>query len=127
MSAAQLKEWALAAAQTEGPSGGDGTGQQGAAAAWDDALWPQLCESYGADSVRGFNWDQFLALFRTRQATVEAREHLTAVQAAAAKAHAKAEQEMFERYDLDADGFLNLEEMGLAALQVTQKRFKNLF
>jgi Ca2+-binding EF-hand superfamily protein len=125
MSAAQVKEWALAAAQTEGPSGGggDGTRQQGAAAAWDDALWPQLCESYGADSARGFNWDQFLALFRTRQATVEAREHLAAVQAAAEKAHARAEQEMFERYDLDADGFLNLEEMGLAALQVTEKTF----
>ena len=34
---------------------------------------------------------------------------------------------MFERYDLDADGFLNLEEMGLAALQVTEKRLQNSF
>jgi hypothetical protein len=77
--------------------GQDGTGQQGAAAAWDDALWPQLCESYGADSARGFNWDQFLALFRAHQATVEAREHLTAV-----KTNLKATRALAEAYKVGA-------------------------
>ena len=77
--------------------GQDGTGQQGAAAAWDDALWPQLCESYGADSERGFNWDQLLALFRAHQATVEAREHLTAV-----KTNLKATRALAEAYKVGA-------------------------
>ncbi len=113
MSAVQLRRWA------EGPTGlANVSAANDDVARWDEALWPKLCESYGADPSRGFTWEQFLLLFRTRQALVEAQEQLRAAKITAARLKAQDELNVFLRYDVDADGYLNLEEMGVAALQV---------
>lgn len=112
MSKVQLRQWAEGAAKRLQSSANDGVG------CWDEALWAKLCESYAADPSRGFTWEQFLLLFRTRQALVEAQEQLSAAQITAARVKAQDERNVFLRYDVDGDGYLNLDEMGLAALQV---------
>ena len=52
MSQDQMKTWALILAPKLGGN------QQ-----WDDALWPQLCASYGASPSDGFTWEQFSTLY----------------------------------------------------------------
>eukprot|EP01045_Picozoa_sp_COSAG04_P005484 COSAG04_NODE_255_length_18797_cov_46.325968_10_plen_107_part_00 len=63
------------------------SGQDAAAAEeWDDALWPELCESYGADAADGLSWPAFVSLFcAQREAAVRARQ----VEAARALAEAQ--------------------------------------
>lgn len=65
----QLKDWATTASASAMTVA---TAEESAELeGWDDALWPQLCESYGADPEHGLTWDQFFGLFRVRQAAHE--------------------------------------------------------
>lgn len=113
MSEAQLKVWALGATSVAGQ-----VAKNESALQWDEALWPQLCESYGADPSLGFSWEHFMQLFRTHQAVIEAQEQLDMAKLAAVQLKSKSERDTFLRYDVDGDGYLNLQEMGVAALQV---------
>ena len=70
----QMKTWALMLAPK---LGGD---QQ-----WDDALWPQLCASYGASPSDGFTWEQFSTLYN---AHAEAHAATTRLQGTKALAEA---------------------------------------
>ena len=45
-------------------------------------------------------------------------EQLSAAKTNVARVKAQDERNVFVRYDVDGDGYLNLDEMGLAALQV---------
>ena len=71
MSGAQLKQWAVGAAAVLHHAA-----DEEIPAEWDEALWLQLCDSYGANPACGFTWEQFMLLFRTYHATVEAHEQL---------------------------------------------------
>ena len=118
MSMEQLKEWATS-----------GTGAEAAAEEWDDALWPELCESYGADAADGLSCSAFTALFRAQRAATEAAAQLAEAQAAAqalarrvaAEQAREAEQQqrqIFGRFDLDRNGYLDRDEMAAAARQL---------
>ena len=111
MSEGQLRHWAVGAVGLQ-------ANEHEGVERWDEALWPQLCESFGADPSRGFTREQFVLLFRTRQVAVEAQEQLGLAKATADRLQAKDARDVFLRYDVDCDGFLNLDEMGVAALQV---------
>ena len=113
MSEGQLRHWAVDAVGLHATEY-----EHEGANCWDGALWPQLCESYGADPSRGLTREQFVLLFRTWQVAVEAQEQLSLAKATADRLQAKDERDIFLRYDVDRDGYLNLDEMGLAALQV---------
>jgi hypothetical protein len=73
---------------------------------WDDGLWEQMCEGYGADPSAGFDQPAFSQLLQQLWIPLDEEEVAKGGDRLGA---------LFKRFDVDSNGFLSLEEARGAA------------